>query len=106
MKDTGPVQSIHLTEYYYILNKHRSLIISSLLIIVSLTLLLTFLLKPVYRATATMVIDKEQTASPLTGERLDFESYISQSLTYNIYTNYNIILSPYPHIAPEISNYL
>jgi len=91
MKHTGPVQSIHLTEYYYILNKHRSLIISSLLIIVSLTLLLTFTLKPVYRATATMVIDKEQTASPLTGERLDFESYISQSLTFN--THFELITS-------------
>ncbi len=91
MKESGPVQSIHLTEYYYILNKHRSLIMASLLIIVSLTLLLTFLLKPVYRATATMVIDKEQTASPLTGERLDFESYISQSLTFN--THFELITS-------------
>jgi uncharacterized protein involved in exopolysaccharide biosynthesis len=62
-----------------------------LLIIVSLTLLLTFLLKPVYKATTTMVIDKEQTASPLTGERLDFESYISQSLTFN--THFELITS-------------
>ena len=91
MKESAPMQSIHLTEYYYILNKHRSLIMASLLIIVSLTLLLTFLLKPVYRATATMVIDKEQTASPLTGERLDFESYISQSLTFN--THFELITS-------------
>jgi uncharacterized protein involved in exopolysaccharide biosynthesis len=48
-------------------------------------------MKPVYRSTATLVIDKEQSKSPLTGERMDFESYVSQSLTFN--THFKLITS-------------
>lgn len=84
-------QSVHLTEYYYILAKHKSLIIASLVITVTLTMLFTFLMKPVYRATTTMVIEKEQNTSPLTGERVDYESYISQTLTFN--THFKLIKS-------------
>lgn len=60
-------ESRHLSEYLRVLSKHRWLIISFLVITVALTMLATFLMKPVYEATATLVIDKEQTTSPLTG---------------------------------------
>ena len=91
MNHTEKEQSVHLTEYYYILTKHKSLIIASLVITVALTLLFTLLMKPVYMATATIVIEKQQSASPLTGERLDYESYVSQSLTFN--THFKLITS-------------
>lgn len=91
MNNKEPTQSPHLTEYYYILVKHKSLIIASFIIMVTLTLLFTFLMKPVYRATTTMVIEKEKSTSPLTGERLDYESYVSQSLTFN--THFKLITS-------------
>ena len=86
-----PEQSIHLSEYYLIILKHKMLIIASLVIMVTLTMLFSFLMKPVYRATATMAIEKEQSTSPLTGERLDYESYVSQSLTFN--THFKLITS-------------
>ncbi len=86
-----PEQPIHLAEYYYIVVKHKSLIIASLVIMVTLTMLFSFLMKPVYRATTTMVIEKEQSTSPLTGERMDYESYVSQSLTFN--THFKLITS-------------
>ena len=54
-------------------------------------MLFTFLMKPVYRATASLVIDKEQTKSPLTGERMDYEDYRSQTLTFN--THFKLITS-------------
>jgi uncharacterized protein involved in exopolysaccharide biosynthesis len=91
MNHTEKEQSVHLTEYYYILTKHKSLIIASFVITVALTLLFTLLMKPVYMATATIVIEKQQSASPLTGERLDYESYVSQSLTFN--THFKLITS-------------
>lgn len=91
MENLSSEQSPHLTEYYHILTKHKSIIIASLVIIVTLTLLFTFLMNPVYRATATMAIEKEQSTSPLTGERLDYESYLSQSLTFN--THFKLITS-------------
>lgn len=83
--------SPHLAEYYYILSKHKWIIIGSLIIMVTLTMFFTFRMKPIYRATATLVIDKEQSKSPLTGERIDFEGYISQSLTFN--THFKLITS-------------
>ncbi len=91
MNHTEKEQSVHLTEYYYILTKHKSLIIASFVITVALTLFFTLLMKPVYRATATIVIEKQQSTSPLTGERLDYESYVSQSLTFN--THFKLITS-------------
>lgn len=91
MNHTEKEQSIHLTEYYYILTKHKSLIIASFVITVALTLFFTLLMKPVYKATTTIVIEKQQSTSPLTGERLDYESYVSQSLTFN--THFKLITS-------------
>ena len=91
MNNQKPDISPHLAEYYYILSKHKWIIIGSLLIMVTLTMFFTFRMEPVYRATATLVIDKEQSKSPLTGERMDFESYVSQSLTFN--THFKLITS-------------
>ncbi|CAG37949.1 related to exopolysaccharide biosynthesis protein (GumC protein) [Desulfotalea psychrophila LSv54] len=51
----------------------------------------SFMMKPVYQATANLVIDKEQTSSPLTGERIDNSSYASQLLTFN--THFKLIHS-------------
>ncbi len=91
MTISGNKQSLHLTDYYYILAKYRWTIFSCLAIVVSLTMLFSFLAKPIYRAGTTLVIEKEQSTSPLTGERLDYESYISQSLTFN--THFKLITS-------------
>jgi succinoglycan biosynthesis transport protein ExoP len=84
-------RSIHFSDYYFILLKHKTLIIAALVITVTLTMIFTFLMKPIYRATATMVIDKAKTTSPLTGERIDYESYVSESLTFN--THFKLITS-------------
>ena len=91
MENQQPDISPHLAEYYYILSKHKWIIIGSSIIMVTLTMFFTFQMKPVYQATATLVIDKEQSKSPLTGERMDFESYVSQSLTFN--THFKLITS-------------
>jgi succinoglycan biosynthesis transport protein ExoP len=76
-------QSLHLSEYYYILRKHRWMVIAAFIIIVTLTMLFTFLMKPVYRAVATMAIEKERGSSPLTGDTIDYEGYLNQSITLN-----------------------
>jgi len=91
MLNREPEQTVHLTEYYYILTKHKRVVIASLILLVTLTMLFTFQMKPVYRATAILIIDTEQSASPLTGERIDYESYASQSLTFN--THFKLITS-------------
>jgi succinoglycan biosynthesis transport protein ExoP len=87
--EQNQIKTVHLSEYYQILLKHRAIIISTLMITVTLTALFTFLMKPVYQATATLIIEKEKSTSPLTGERVDYESYVSQSLTFN--THFKLI---------------
>lgn len=83
MENHETEEILNLSDYYHILVKHKWLIINSFVMIVSLTLFFTLQMKPVYRATGIMIIDKEQSVSPLTGEKIDFESYVSQSLTFN-----------------------
>jgi uncharacterized protein involved in exopolysaccharide biosynthesis len=83
MENHETEEILNLSDYYHILVKHKWLIINSFVMIVSLTLFFTFQMKPVYKATGIMIIDKEQSVSPLTGEKIDFESYVSQSLTFN-----------------------
>jgi succinoglycan biosynthesis transport protein ExoP len=83
MENIQAEQSLHLSEYYYILRKHRWMVIAAFIIIVTLTMLFTFLTKPVYRAVATMAIEKERGSSPLTGDTIDYEGYLNQSITLN-----------------------
>jgi len=91
MNNNEPEKPIHLSEYYYILTKHKWTIISSLIIIVALTMTFSFLMKPVYRATSTLVVEQEQNVSPVTGERKFYEDYSSQLLTFN--THFKLIIS-------------
>ncbi|UCG11165.1 MAG: DUF4388 domain-containing protein, partial [Deltaproteobacteria bacterium] len=66
-------------------------ILSILFLTVLFTALLTFSMKPLYRATARIIIDKETQSSPLTGQQLDVESYASQQLTFQ--THFKIVTS-------------
>ena len=69
-------RSIDLTEYYHILLKNKWLIVASVILAGTLTAYITLRKIPVYRATCVMVIEKETSTSPLTGERIDFESFM------------------------------
>ncbi|MCE5334592.1 MAG: P-loop NTPase [Desulfobacteraceae bacterium] len=79
------------THYYFLLRRRSLLIVSSLLAALSLATLLAFSMKPVYQATASLIIDKERSRSPLTGEELDNESHIGQQLTFK--THFKLIKS-------------
>ncbi len=91
MGSANSLETIHLSDYVRVIVKRKSLIIAFLVIIVTVTALLSFLMKPVYQASSKMVIDKEQTASPITGEKMDYSSYQSQLLTFN--THFKLIKS-------------
>lgn len=85
------IQTIHLSDYLQVLNKRKALIIAALFITVTLTMLFSFLMKPVFETASVLVIDQEQTASPITGDKIDFGSYQSQLLTFN--THFKLIKS-------------
>lgn len=84
-------QSLHLTDYLNLISKHRLLIISILVIIVLATMLYVFTQPKIYKATSTLLIDKEQTQSPLGGDLMNYDSYLSESLSFN--THFKLIKS-------------
>jgi len=72
----------NLADYYFVLRKRLWLIVSILFITVLFTALYTFSMKPVYSATAKIVIGDETRRNPLTGQSVDYQSFISQQLSY------------------------
>ncbi len=72
----------HLKDYYHRLEKRKWLILGCLFITLLLTAVLTFSMKPIFRASAAMVIGEEQAVSPLTGEVVNYGNYVSEELTF------------------------
>ena len=87
----GEDRPTHLVDYYHVLLRHKWLIIASVLVTVSLAIWHNSRLIPIYRASTTLIIDKESMRSPLTGQRMDYESYLSESMTFN--THFKLISS-------------
>jgi len=82
---------IHLSDYLVVLLKRKAVITAFFVITVSMTLLFTFLATPVYRSTSRMIIDKESSSSPITGQRTEFENYQDNVMTFN--THFKLISS-------------
>lgn len=59
------------------------MILIFLVVTISVTIFHSFVVNPVYQATSKMVIDKEQTQSPLTGKMLEYFNFQSQVLAFN-----------------------
>ena len=91
MNHTQTEQTVNLIQYYHTLTRHKWVIIASVVIGVSLALWYNSKLIPIYRATATLIIDRESAYSPLTGQRTDYETYLSESMTFN--THFELITS-------------
>jgi len=91
MNTKEPEQAKHLAEYLYILSKHKWIVIGSFILIVGLTAFHTSRMTPIYRATATMIIENEQTRSPVTGAPLDMGGFYLGTLKFN--THFNLVVS-------------
>lgn len=83
--------STHIADYLSGFYKRRWIIALIFLVILAGSVLYTYRAVPVYQSTATMIIDKEETSSPITGRRMEYESFYSESLTFN--THFKLILS-------------
>lgn len=80
-------KEIHLSEYFDILYKRKGTIIIFFLIVVATTTFITFRTVPVFQSTATLIIDKEQSVSPVTGDPMDSAGgFISQNLTFKTHS--------------------
>ena len=84
-------QDRRLSEYYEIFDKHKWTIAVTFIIIFSLTALYTYNITPIYQTSAGLVLAYEQVKSPVTGETIVYENYMSQALNFN--THFNLITS-------------
>ena len=91
MEEMIQEREIHLSDYLVVLLKRKAVITAFFTITVSMTLLFSFLATPVFQSTARIVIDKESSSSPITGQRMDFENYQDHLMTFN--THFKLITS-------------
>ncbi|HEA65714.1 MAG TPA: aldo/keto reductase [Desulfobacterales bacterium] len=84
-------ESVDVAEYYHVLLRHKWTIIASLLIMVSLIVFFNAIATPIYEATATLILDKESGKSPISGERVEYQSSQSESLTF--FSHFELITS-------------
>ena len=83
--------SKHLSEYYYILLKHKWVVIAACIIAVILALYQNSQLIPVYQTAATIVVESERRTSPITGKIMNYESYYLGEIAFN--THYKLMTS-------------
>lgn len=83
MEEPFQEREIHLSEYLMVLMKRKRLILLVFLLTVSATLFYTFASDPIYESSAKLIIDKESSSSPISGERTDYDSYTSQTMSFN-----------------------
>ena len=76
-------EETHLSEYLMVLLKRRTLILLVVILTFSGAVFYIYSSDPVYQSSARLIIDKESSSSPITGERMESESFHSQSLTFN-----------------------
>ena len=84
-------ETINLAEYLRVLKKRQKLIAAVTAVVVTLAILVTVFMTPMYKGTALLVIDKEQKNSPITGEDLGGGTFSDEQLTFN--THFKLITS-------------
>lgn len=84
-------QPAGLAEYVLVPMRHRVIVAACLVVTIVLALWHNARQPSIYQATATLLIDRESVRSPLTGQQMEFETYLSESLTFN--SHYKLITS-------------
>ena len=79
------IPEVHLLDYLQLIRRRKWIIIACLFITVTTVIIGNYTMEPIYQATAQLIIDKEQRKSPVTGEVMEYESYQSETLTFQTY---------------------
>jgi polysaccharide biosynthesis transport protein len=73
----------HLSDYLRLLFKRRLLIILVFILSVLVSAFHVSSLVPIYESSARLLVEKQVSSSPITGQRMDYESYYTQFMSYN-----------------------
>lgn len=87
---TSENERLTITDYLRIMDRHKWAIASVLFVCILLALWHNSKLVPIYSARTTMIIDRE-TRAPIPGQERDYQSYLSETLTFQ--THYKMITS-------------
>jgi len=79
------VPEVHILDYLQVIRRRKWIIIACLFITITTVIIGNYTMEPIYQATVQLIIDKEQRKSPVTGEMMEYESYESESLTFQTY---------------------
>jgi polysaccharide biosynthesis transport protein len=90
-QDLEKTEEVHLSDYWRVVKKRRNQVLTVLFLVVTATLVVSFLATPVYKASARLAIERESSASPVTGQRTEFTDVQSHMLTFN--THFQLIKS-------------
>ena len=81
----------HLSDYYFILLKHKWIIIAACLIATGMAIHRNSGLITIYNTTAYIVIEGDQRTSPITGQMINYDAFYSGALDFN--THFRLITS-------------
>ena len=84
-------QEIHLSDYLNVVLNRKGIVLSFLFITVMVTAVFTFTTKPIYQASAKLVIGAENSVSPISGQAFSYESFYSEEKNFN--THFQLITS-------------
>ncbi|MCP4690967.1 MAG: hypothetical protein GY859_23140, partial [Desulfobacterales bacterium] len=84
-------QAVDLVRYFRMLVQYKWIIAAFLILSVGVGVWHNTRLTPIYSATATIIIDKENNQSSVTGRRTYYESWLSESMTFN--THFELLTS-------------
>jgi len=79
------IPEVHLKDYLHLIIRRKWIIIACLFITITTVAIGNYAMEPIYQATVQLIVDKEQRKSPVTGEMMEYESYESESLTFQTY---------------------
>ncbi|MFC1830819.1 GumC family protein [Thermodesulfobacteriota bacterium] len=91
MEKHNTPEVIHLSDYWYVIRKRRYLLLLFLFMTVLITMALSFGMKPIFEASTKIIIERESTASPVTGKTMEYIDGRSQALNFN--THFKLIKS-------------
>jgi hypothetical protein len=78
MESRHKIEDIHLSDYWNIVKKRKMLVVVCTVVMVAVALMSSFLMKPVYKTTARLTVERETISSPITASRTEFADVSSR----------------------------
>ena len=86
-------QEVHLLDYFQVIRKRKSIILACLLVSLTTVAIANYVMEPIYKTTARIMIEEELRKSPVTGMTMEYDSIQLQSLEFQTHLD---LITSYP----------